>query len=108
MGMNTWRNINIYEPIHSAQLGLFVPKYNANGYFPFSKHNMSNSRWYVYPKMTYNECLFFNQYDRKSSILSDIWHCALSDIIDNNNQNEKKPSSLRKSFDVKVFIILKE
>ena len=50
--------------------------------------------------MTYNECLFFLQYDRNATIPSDVWHCALPNINDNGIK--------RKPFDIKLFIVLNE
>jgi len=97
--LNTWRNIDKIHPIQSAPLGLFVPNYtNKGGCFPLDKPKTS-SNWYTYPEMTYQECLCFLQYDRKASVPSDIWHCALRNV---------RNDVMRKSFDLKVLIVLNE
>lgn len=125
MIVNFWRNISPY-PLSRSPLAILSTHYKLNHdedhkednafFFPSSKPNMNQSWWYTFPNMDSNECLVFQQYDRRLSILQskskssksyqvsthssfdepmmttfDLWHCALSDdafhIANEKNQN---------------------
>ena len=40
------------------------------------------SRWYAFPRMQSDEVLLFLQYDRLVDAPSDIWHCALPGVVE--------------------------
>jgi len=104
--LNFWQNTS-FEPVMRAPLGLMTTTYSSKNHsspdaFPKELPDQRKSLWYCFPELTSKECMVFKQYDRDSSYLSDIWHCALSDII------QKLNARPRQNFDVRAFIVLNE
>ena len=89
---------------------------------PMAKPSPTQSKWYTFPNVTADELLFFTQYDRDVRVTSDIWHCALTNIImanttaaadDDDTQdstlldNDSSSSSSRHhSFDMLCLVLL--
>lgn len=103
MVINCWRNIGA-TPIQRAPLGLYATRYSQPlQCFPAQQPDFSRSDWYVFPQMTNDECLLFKQFDRDNRYISDIWHCALHSLT-----QQDTTADLRKSFDIRAFVVLNE
>ena len=99
--VNCWRNTGA-APIQRAPLGVYATQYASEGdCYPSAKPDFHDSRWYVFPEMTPNECLLFKQYDRDARFPSDLWHCAIHSL-------SQPYAPLRKSLDLRALIVLKE
>lgn len=99
--VNCWRNLG-KEPIQRAPLGIYSIQYkNENACFPAGHIDFGQSRWYIFPQMTRDECLLFKQFDRDIRYVSDLWHCALHCLSVEN-------APLRRSMDIRAFIVLFE
>ena len=97
--VNAWRNIGD-APIKRAPLALMPSRYaQPDAAFPNAIPDHQSSCWYTYPNMTPNELLLFCQYDRDASQPSDVWHCALTEI---GNDDSGPP---RQSFDVRCLVL---
>lgn len=104
--VNVWRNANPDAPITSAPLAFLSTRYPNNGdCFPKARPDLSQSRWYSYPRMTHDECLIFLQFDRQIQRPSDLWHCALADEKDMHEQSTSIP---RRSLDVRALVLFEE
>lgn len=104
--LNFWRNISS-EPVKSNPLGILSTKYTSSENdelpvqtFPEASPDMRYSNWYYFSDATKDEVIIFYQYDRLSTQVSDLWHCALP------IKHENCPK--RKSFDVRMLIVLDE
>lgn len=104
--LNFWRNIS-NEPVKSYPLGILSTKYQCSENddvpvpsFPEASPDMGDSDWYYFSNATKDEVIIFYQYDRLSTQVSDLWHCALPIT------HETCPK--RKSFDVRMLIVLDE
>lgn len=104
--LNFWRNISS-EPVKSYPLGILSTKYTSSEKdempvqtFPEASPDMRYSDWYYFSNATKDEVIIFYQYDRLSTQVSDLWHCALP------IKHETCPK--RKSFDVRMLIVLDE
>ena len=104
--VNIWRNLDA-TPIQQAPLGLFVPRYTEPTGLPNARPVDAYSRWYCYPKLTQDEYLLFCQYDRDARQASDLWHGALTQLLDDKEEhnNDNIP---RRSFDLRCFILFKD
>lgn len=106
--LNFWRNIG-HTPVSSAPLGILSTRYdNPQSAFP-DRPNMEDSKWYIFPNATRDEVIVFYQYDRNVEQPSDLWHSAVS--AGNNKVEEMQNNQLsspRRSFDIRVFIVLEE
>ncbi len=99
--LNIWRPL---VPVRSRPLAIWAVKYNeTNGMFPKHQPYLDTSRWYIFPNMEPSECLIFKQYDRRLDQSCDFWHTSL-DILSKSADG----LPLRKSFDMKAIVILKE
>lgn len=103
--LNLWRPL---KPVTSAPLGIMVADYGpssctSGSYFPLAYPRQDSSRWYIHSDMKPEECLIFKQYDRRKDKVSDLWHCAL-----NISSYNSRSTNLRRSFDIKAMVILKE
>lgn len=99
--LNTWRPL---VPVRSRPLALWAVQYKeTNGLFPTMRPCLDSSLWYVFPDMEPSECLIFKQFDRRLDQPCDFWHTSLD--IKSNADTTYAP---RRSFDMKVLVILKE
>lgn len=99
--VNCWRNVGT-APVQRVPLGLYAVHYRAiTDAFPAASPDFHNSRWYFFPEMTKEECLFFKQYDRDARCRSDLWHCALQSI-------DPEDAPPRESLDLRAFVVLRE
>ena len=68
-----------------APLALLASRYPAAAgelaRFPEHTPDPQRSRWYTFPRMQ-DEVLCFTQYDRKLGRPSEIWHCALPEVVE--------------------------
>ena len=100
--VNAWCNI-ASEPVRRAPLALFSVRYEEEGTaFPQGEPNLERSQWYTFSEVRPDEILFFCQYDRDVRRPSDIWHCSLTGI---GNQELDPP---RRSFDIRCLIVFDE
>jgi hypothetical protein len=100
--VNAWRNIDPSKPVQRSPLALCLPDYqSSHKCFPYAQPE--TYRWYTFPEMTTDEVLLFKQYDRKADRISDLWHCALSDVGQQNGANAH-----RRSLDLRALCILDE
>ena len=103
--LNAWRNADGERPIGRAPLALLASQYaEADGLlarFPEHRLDVRRSRWYAFPSMA-DEVLLFTQYDRKLGRPSELWHCALPDLV------EDLQSPPRRSLEIRALVILDE
>jgi hypothetical protein len=104
--VNIWKNLD-ERPIQQAPLGLFVPHYSETAGLPNARPVDAYSRWYCYPKLTNDEYLVFCQYDRDARETSDLWHGALTQLLDDKEEHNN-PDLPRRSFDLRCFILFKD
>jgi hypothetical protein len=101
--VNAWRNIDPSKPVQRSPLALCLPDYQpSHDCFPYKQPE--TYVWYIFPEMTTSEVLLFKQYDRKADCVSDLWHCALSDIEQRIGANVPH----RQSLDLRALCILDE
>mmetsp|Transcript_8444 Transcript_8444/g.11756 ORF Transcript_8444/g.11756 Transcript_8444/m.11756 type:complete len:317 (+) Transcript_8444:106-1056(+) len=81
--VNAWRSIDRHSPIKRAPLAI-----------------LHNKKWFAFPSMTADECLLFTQFDRQLGQPSELWHCALPDIVEGSRP--------RRSFELRAFIVFNE
>lgn len=131
--VNFWRNIN-FHPISQSPLAILYTNYdqidssdqnenyqnqsqkngrniNKLNCFPYVAPNTGKSKWYTFPQMTGDECLIFLQYDRLTTQISDLWHCALTNYTATKQEGQYQDDveiEPRKSFDVRAFIVFDE
>lgn len=103
--LNTWRPL---VEVRSRPLAIWSTTYQeSNGMFPKMRPCLDASRWYVFSKMEPSECLIFKQYDRRLDQSCDFWHTSL-DIISKSDGDRPHQAHPRRSFDMKVMVILRE
>ena len=100
--LNAWRSADASgRPVGRAPLALLSSRYvEAAGRFPQHRPDARSSRWYAFPSMADKEVLLFTQYDRKLSRHSELWHCALPDVV------ESEDAPPRRSLEVRVLVVL--
>lgn len=100
--LNTWRPL---VPVRSRPLAIWATRYKEpDAMFPTMRPSLDTSRWYIYPEMEPSECLIFKQYDRRRDQSCDFWHTSLD--IKSTSLGEQQ--TLRRSFDMKALVVLKE
>ena len=104
--LNSWTNADPDGgPILRAPLALLASRYPAAAgelaRFPEHTPDPQRSRWYTFPRMQ-DEVLCFTQYDRKLGRPSEIWHCALPEVV------EAADARPRRSFEVRALVVLDE
>jgi len=105
--VNAWRNIGS-TPVRRAPLALRPMHYTQpNEAFPHGTPDWTHSPWYTIAEMKPgSELLLFAQYDRDAAVPSDLWHCALSSV--NDNDGALPPPPPRESFDVRCLVVFHE
>ena len=71
----------------------------------------NKSRWYTFPAVTSDELLLFTQYDRDVRTTTDVWHCALTNVINHSEQYSDRSDDdarNRHSFDMRCLVLLDE
>ena len=78
---------------------------------PHAKPSKAASRWYTFPAVTSDELLVFTQYDRDVRATTDLWHCALTNVVDDQRDGQYTGRSdddphNRHSFDMRCLVLL--
>ena len=103
--VNLWRNADPDHPVLRAPLAVWSTQYKTPGgshaCFPDAKPDLTKSRWYTFPQIMTTEVMLFLQYDRDIQQTSDLWHCALATV----KEDDAPP---RRSFDVRALVVFEE
>ena len=103
--LNAWTNADPDVPVLRAPLALLAGMYptvaGKLARFPEHPPDPQRSRWYAFPRMQ-EEVLCFTQYDRKLGRPSEIWHCAVPEVV------EAADAPPRRSFEVRALVVLDE
>ena len=118
--INAWKNIDpLGQTVRHAPMALLLPhyreeeggcKFEKDGEtgmsqkrpcFPDATPDPKLSQWYTFPNISVDECLLFKQYDRILDRTSDLWHCALSSIVEDG-------APPRLSFDIRALVIFED